>query len=130
MDGWWLCFTGMAEKRKGAALSSRTRRRREPGPIFSTGTSAMGPGSRLRSAGTTAWGWSASEPRIDPVSCGPISLCDAPSGAHWGHPTRIPMSDRRSYIIDDRERKTFLLDREVLVSEDILRREMSQIFGR
>src|SRR5579871_3141349 len=36
----------------------------------------------------------------------------------------------RSYIIDDRERKTFLLDREVLVSEEILRREMSQIFAR
>jgi p-cumate 2,3-dioxygenase subunit alpha len=36
----------------------------------------------------------------------------------------------RSYIVDDRERKTFLLDREVLVSEDILRQEMTQIFGR
>ena len=36
----------------------------------------------------------------------------------------------RSYIIDDRERKTFLLDREVLVSEDILRQEMAHIFGR
>jgi len=36
----------------------------------------------------------------------------------------------RSYIIDDRERKTFLLDREVLVSEEILRQEMSHIFGR
>jgi phenylpropionate dioxygenase-like ring-hydroxylating dioxygenase large terminal subunit len=36
----------------------------------------------------------------------------------------------RSYIIDDRERKTFLLDREVLVSEDILRKEMSHVFGR
>jgi phenylpropionate dioxygenase-like ring-hydroxylating dioxygenase large terminal subunit len=36
----------------------------------------------------------------------------------------------RSYIVDDRERKTFLLDREVLVSEDILRREMARIFGR
>ena len=36
----------------------------------------------------------------------------------------------RSYIIDDRERKTFLLDREVLVSDEILRKEMSQIFGR
>ena len=36
----------------------------------------------------------------------------------------------RSYIIDDRERKTFLLDREVLVSDDILRKEMSHIFGR
>jgi hypothetical protein len=36
----------------------------------------------------------------------------------------------RSYIVDDREKKTFLLDREVLVSEDVLRREMSQIFGR
>ena len=32
----------------------------------------------------------------------------------------------RSYIIDDREKKTFLLDREVLVSEDILRQEMAQ----
>lgn len=37
---------------------------------------------------------------------------------------------RRSYIIDDHERKTFLLDREVLVSEEILRQEMSRIFGR
>src|SRR5262245_45039041 len=36
----------------------------------------------------------------------------------------------RSYIVDDREKKTFLLDREVLVSEDVLRREMAQIFGR
>src|SRR5258705_4007240 len=36
----------------------------------------------------------------------------------------------RSYIVDDREKKTFLLDREVLVSDDILRREMSHIFGR
>jgi phenylpropionate dioxygenase-like ring-hydroxylating dioxygenase large terminal subunit len=36
----------------------------------------------------------------------------------------------RSYIVDDRERKTFLLDREVLVSEDILHKEMSHIFGR
>src|SRR5260370_30853125 len=36
----------------------------------------------------------------------------------------------RSYIIDDRERKTFLLDREVLVSEDILSKEMAHIFGR
>jgi p-cumate 2,3-dioxygenase subunit alpha len=36
----------------------------------------------------------------------------------------------RSYVIDDRERKTFLLDREVLVSDDILRKEMSHIFGR
>src|SRR5713101_3449425 len=36
----------------------------------------------------------------------------------------------RSYIVDDRETKTFLLDREVLVSEEILRREMAQIFGR
>ena len=35
-----------------------------------------------------------------------------------------------SYIIDDHEKKCFLLDREVLVSEDILRREMSQIFSR
>src|SRR5262245_62335599 len=40
------------------------------------------------------------------------------------------MSDRRSYIIDDREKKTFLLDREVLVSDEILRQEMAQIFGR
>src|ERR1700712_2832486 len=36
----------------------------------------------------------------------------------------------RSYIIDDQERKTFLLDREVLVSDEILRQEMSQVFGR
>ncbi len=36
----------------------------------------------------------------------------------------------RSYIVDDREKKTFLLDREVLVSDDILRQEMSHIFGR
>ena len=36
----------------------------------------------------------------------------------------------RSYIVDDRERKTFLLDREVLVSEDILRKEMAHIFSR
>ncbi len=36
----------------------------------------------------------------------------------------------RSYIVDDREKKTFLLDREVLVSDDILRKEMSAIFSR
>ena len=36
----------------------------------------------------------------------------------------------RSYIVDDREKKTFLLDREVLVSDDILRTEMARIFGR
>src|SRR6516164_5049075 len=36
----------------------------------------------------------------------------------------------RSYIVDDRERKTFLLDREVLVSEEVLRQELSRIFGR
>ena len=36
----------------------------------------------------------------------------------------------RSYIVDDREKKLFLLDREVLVSEDILRQEMAQIFAR
>src|SRR5712675_1725790 len=36
----------------------------------------------------------------------------------------------RSYIVDDREKKTFLLDREVLVSDEVLRREMAQIFGR
>ena len=36
----------------------------------------------------------------------------------------------RSYIVEDIERQTFLLDREVLVSEEVLRREMAQIFGR
>ena len=36
----------------------------------------------------------------------------------------------RSYIVDDREKKRFLLDREVLVSEDVLRTEMARIFGR
>ena len=36
----------------------------------------------------------------------------------------------RSYIVDDRENKTFLLDREVLVSGDILQTEMARIFGR
>jgi len=36
----------------------------------------------------------------------------------------------RSYIVDDREKKTFLLDREVLVSEDVLRQEMARIFAR
>jgi p-cumate 2,3-dioxygenase alpha subunit len=40
------------------------------------------------------------------------------------------MMSARSYIVDDREKKTFLLDREVLVSDDILRQEMSHIFGR
>ena len=35
----------------------------------------------------------------------------------------------RSYIIDDRERKTFLLDREVLVSDDILHQEMTNVFS-
>src|SRR5262249_15262002 len=30
----------------------------------------------------------------------------------------------RSYIVDDREKKIFLLDREVLVSEEVLRQEM------
>jgi p-cumate 2,3-dioxygenase alpha subunit len=36
----------------------------------------------------------------------------------------------RSYIIDDQEKQTFLLDREVLVSDDILRQEMARVFGR
>ncbi|MGZ3307736.1 MAG: aromatic ring-hydroxylating oxygenase subunit alpha, partial [Xanthobacteraceae bacterium] len=36
----------------------------------------------------------------------------------------------RSYIVDDREKKRFLLDREVLVSEDVLRTETARIFGR
>jgi len=36
----------------------------------------------------------------------------------------------RSYIVDDHEQKTFLLDREVLVWEEILRRERAHIFGR
>src|SRR6476660_7579074 len=44
-------------------------------------------------------------------------------------PRRAAMS-ARSYIIDDREKKTFLLDREVLVSEEVLRQEMACIFGR
>src|SRR5882757_954513 len=51
-------------------------------------------------------------------------------------PKRPPNTSRhedmsvRSYIVDDREKKTFLLDREVLVSEDVLRQEMAQIFAR
>jgi hypothetical protein len=36
----------------------------------------------------------------------------------------------RSYIIDDRERKTLQFDREVLASEGILRQEISAIYGR
>src|SRR6516165_3541141 len=36
----------------------------------------------------------------------------------------------RSYIIDDPVKKTFLLDREVLVSEEVLRKEMTRIFGQ
>jgi len=36
----------------------------------------------------------------------------------------------RSYIIDDHDKKTFLLDREVLVSDEVLRQEMSRIFAR
>jgi hypothetical protein len=59
-------------------------------------------------------------------------------GEHVGHELQglaIEEAERKSEnvrppcIIDDRERKTFLLDREVLVSDDILRREMSRIFG-
>jgi p-cumate 2,3-dioxygenase alpha subunit len=36
----------------------------------------------------------------------------------------------RSFIVDDPERKTFLLDREALVSETVLRQEMRQIFAK
>src|SRR5207244_8190435 len=61
--------------------------------------------------------------RIDRVSDGLISFVACAI-------TKATAMSARSYIIDDRERKTFLLDREVLVSEDILRQEMSHIFGR
>ncbi|HWG05120.1 MAG TPA: aromatic ring-hydroxylating dioxygenase subunit alpha [Beijerinckiaceae bacterium] len=40
------------------------------------------------------------------------------------------MPGSRSYLIDDREKGIFLLDREVHVSEDVLRREMSHIFSK
>ena len=40
------------------------------------------------------------------------------------------MSGSRSYVIDDREKGIFLLDREVHVSEDVLRQEMTHIFSK
>lgn len=40
------------------------------------------------------------------------------------------MPRSRSYLIDDREKGLFLLDREVHVSEDVLRREMTAIFSK
>src|ERR1700721_1435524 len=40
------------------------------------------------------------------------------------------MPRSRSYLIDDREKGIFLLDREVHVSEDVLRREMTGIFSK
>ena len=36
----------------------------------------------------------------------------------------------RSFIIDDPEKKQFLLDREALVSEAVLADEMTRVFGR
>src|SRR5215469_10809062 len=36
----------------------------------------------------------------------------------------------RSYVVDDQEKKTFLLDREALVSEEVLRRERQTIFAK
>src|SRR5215469_10624810 len=36
----------------------------------------------------------------------------------------------RSYVIDDPEKKTFLLDREALVSDEVLRREQQNIFAK
>src|SRR5262249_44258710 len=43
--------------------------------------------------------------------------------------SRLQAMSARSYIVDDREKKTFLLDREVLVSEEVLRQEMACMFG-
>ncbi len=40
------------------------------------------------------------------------------------------MDANGSYVIDDREKGLFLLDRSVHVSEDVLRREMSDIFAK
>jgi p-cumate 2,3-dioxygenase alpha subunit len=40
------------------------------------------------------------------------------------------MSANGSYVIDDRERGIFLLDRSVHVSEEVLRQEMSKIFAK
>lgn len=40
------------------------------------------------------------------------------------------MSGEGQYIIDDRGRKVFMLNREVLVSEDVLRLEMQRIFSK
>ena len=40
------------------------------------------------------------------------------------------MPGSRSYLIDDREKGIFLLDREVHVSEDVLRQEMTHIFSK
>ena len=46
----------------------------------------------------------------------------------------MPMDTRQpprpAYIVDDPAKKTFLLNREVLVSEEVLRREMSAIFAK
>ena len=40
------------------------------------------------------------------------------------------MAGEVQYIIDDRERKVFMLNREVHVSEEILRQEMQRVFGK
>jgi phenylpropionate dioxygenase-like ring-hydroxylating dioxygenase large terminal subunit len=40
------------------------------------------------------------------------------------------MPRSRSHLIDDREKGIFLLDRELLVCEDVLRQEMTNIFGK
>jgi p-cumate 2,3-dioxygenase subunit alpha len=40
------------------------------------------------------------------------------------------MTGARSFVVDDREKGIFLLDREALVSEDVLRGEMRNIFAK
>lgn len=40
------------------------------------------------------------------------------------------MSGARSFVVDDREKGVFLLDREALVSEDVLRDEVRNIFAK
>src|SRR3974377_1941922 len=58
-----------------------------------------------------------------------FSAMTCPNTIGSSAPTEASGMSARCYIIDDREKKTFLLDREGLVSEDILRKEMAQIFG-
>ena len=100
----------------GRARALAARRKVQEGPVRWRAPANSGSGPLLLGI---------ARPQIDPRFGAPYNL-----GLESPAPTRANDMSARSYIIDDREKKTFLLDREVLVSEDILRQEMSHIFGR